>query len=146
MPRVVKRVALVACVAKKLSTPAPAKDLYISPLFKFARRYAESRADMWYILSAKYGLVNPEEVISPYEQTLNRMSSHTRRNWSRLVLSMLYDEGIQSGDTTIFLAGERYRSRVEEELSAKGVLVEVPMLGLSIGRQLQWLKNQPASS
>ena len=52
------RVALVSCVKSRRPEPAPARDLYTSPLFRAMRRYAESHADAWYILSAKHGLVD----------------------------------------------------------------------------------------
>ena len=35
-------ISLVACVAGKKLTPAPAKDLYTSPLFRKCRAYAEA--------------------------------------------------------------------------------------------------------
>ena len=53
------RVALVSCVKSRRPEPAPARDLHTSPLFRAMRRYAESHADAWYILSAKHGLVEP---------------------------------------------------------------------------------------
>ncbi len=50
-----------------------AKDLYVSDLFRKARRYVEAKNCPWFILSAEYGLVSPEQVIAPYEKTLNHM-------------------------------------------------------------------------
>ena len=41
------RVALVSCVKSKQDSPAPAGDLYTSPLFRSFRRYAEANADVW---------------------------------------------------------------------------------------------------
>ena len=52
-------IALVACVKTKAETPRPARDLYVSDLFRKASAYAEKTADAWYILSAKYGHVRP---------------------------------------------------------------------------------------
>ena len=50
---------------KKKDGPAKAKDMYISPLFKGAYRYAHKlSADKIFILSAKYGLL--EEMDEPY--------------------------------------------------------------------------------
>jgi hypothetical protein len=40
------RVALVSCVKRKRDAAAPACDLYLSPLFRGLRRYAESHADV----------------------------------------------------------------------------------------------------
>lgn len=57
---------LVSCVSKKNDYPCLARDLYVSPWFVGARRYEESLGVPWYILSAKYGLVAPDQVIAPY--------------------------------------------------------------------------------
>ncbi|OSI35263.1 DUF6884 domain-containing protein [Bradyrhizobium canariense] len=57
------RVAFVSCVKLKADTARPARDLYVSPWFIGARRYAERNADSWLILSAAYGLVDPDRVI-----------------------------------------------------------------------------------
>jgi hypothetical protein len=53
--------------------PREARDLYASTTFSEARRYAEQKADNWYILSALHGLLDPSLVIPPYECTLNDM-------------------------------------------------------------------------
>jgi hypothetical protein len=69
-------------VKSKQTKRAQAKDLYTSPLFRRARRYAEQVADRWFILSAKHGLLNPSKVIAAYEQTLTRMPVEERRTWA----------------------------------------------------------------
>ena len=99
----------------------------------------ESLNGSWYILSAEHGLLDPEKVIPPYEKTLNRMGVDDRRNWGDTVLASL-QKVISPGDRIVFLAGERYREFLEDALTEAGVQVEVPMQGLTIGRQLQWLK------
>lgn len=38
-----------------------------------------------FILSEKHGLVDLEQVIEPYEQTLNTMSMHEIKNWAEKV-------------------------------------------------------------
>lgn len=134
------RIALVSCVKSKGMTPAPARDLYTSQLFKGMRRYAESKADAWYILSAKYGVVLPDEVIEPYEQTLNRMTKDERTAWAERVQQSLYGL-FPAGVTVVLLAGERYREGIIPFLEARGVVIEAPMAGLGIGSQLKWLKE-----
>jgi len=73
---------VISCVSKKHETLAPAKDLYDSELFRRARAYVEATGCPWFILSAKHGLVAPDEVIAPYLETLNAMSVADRRNSS----------------------------------------------------------------
>src|SRR5688572_26222430 len=64
---------IVSCGGQKVWTmrpragPVAAKDAYTSPVFRAARRYAEVFAEHWIILSAKYGLIEPEFIIpGPY--------------------------------------------------------------------------------
>lgn len=65
----VRRIALVGCTKGKLPARAPARDLYVGDLFAKARAYAQT-FDAWYVLSARHGLVLPDEVIEPYDVTL----------------------------------------------------------------------------
>ena len=129
---------LVSCVAKKLPRSAPAKDLYVSPLFRKARSLVEARGWPWLILSAKYGLVAPEQVIEPYEQTLNTMGRAERRDWAERCLDALgpHLAGVKS---VVFLAGVKYREFLAPALRDRGIGVHVPMEGLPIGKQLAWL-------
>ena len=39
----------------------------------------------WYILSDKYGLIAKNEVIKPYDITLNNMISEERKTWAKEV-------------------------------------------------------------
>lgn len=57
------RVFLVACVSAKRTWKFPARDLYDSPWFRGARSFVESQGGHWFILSAKYGLLDPTRVI-----------------------------------------------------------------------------------
>ncbi len=72
------RIALVSCVKSKRRSPIAARDLYTSELFRKLRRYAETHADCWYILSAEHGLLRPEQETAPYERTLNTMKKGER--------------------------------------------------------------------
>jgi cytoplasmic iron level regulating protein YaaA (DUF328/UPF0246 family) len=127
-------------VKKKCDGPAPARDLYLSPLFRGLRQYAESHADSWYILSAKYGVLRPEQVISRYEETLNTIGKRDRLAWAEKVQKQLLDL-LPSDAEVILLAGERYRENIEPFLRKRGHSVSVPLQGLQIGKQLQWLKQ-----
>ena len=50
----------MACVKSKGTRPAAAKDLYISPLFRNERAYAERAGVPWFILPGEHGLVAPD--------------------------------------------------------------------------------------
>lgn len=132
---------LLSCVGQKRSVPAPARLLYTSPWFRKARSYAESAGHPWFVLSAKHGLVHPDQVISPYDLTLNNMPIADRRQWASKVLTQLgpYLNGVEA---VVFLAGQRYREFLEPSLRSRGLVVSIPMEGLGIGKQLSWLNKQ----
>ena len=131
---------LLSCVSQKRPVPAAARDLYTSPWFCKASSYADRTGWPWFVLSAKHGLVHPDEVISPYDLTLNNMRVADRRQWANRVLTQLgpYLDGVEA---VVFLAGQRYREFLEPPLRSRGLLVSVPMEGLRIGEQLRWLSR-----
>lgn len=133
-----KSIVLISCVSKKLDTSARASDLYISPLFRLNWAYANQLLpDAIFILSAKYGLVSPVQVIEPYNVTLNNMSSQEVKDWAECVLGQLSNHADLNRDHFIFLAGQKYRKYLIRAMRSH----EIPMQGLSIGKQLQYLKR-----
>ncbi len=120
-----------------------AGDIYLSPLFKKAKEFASKNFDQWYILSAKYGLTHPDTIIEPYEKTLNKISRQDRIKWSEDVFEKL-KKYTQAEDEITFVAGQRYRQDLMHFLLKRGNKIHVPMEGLGIGKQLQWLTQNNA--
>jgi hypothetical protein len=137
-----KQIVLISCVSKKLENKSKAKDLYVSPLFKKNLKYATSlKPDYIFILSAKYGLVGLNEEIEPYDLTLNKMRSNEIKEWAKTVLNQLKKLTDLKIDEFIFLAGNNYRKYLLPDITN----YKVPMEGLPIGKQLQWLTNRNKS-
>jgi hypothetical protein len=133
-----KKIVLISCVSQKRNTRSKARDLYTSPLFRLNLSYAESLApDTIFVLSAKHGLLELDQEIEPYNLTLNAMKGAEVRIWAERVLADLAQRADLERDRFIFLAGARYRKYLLPFLENS----EVPMAGLTIGRQLQWLKG-----
>ena len=133
-----RKVILISCVSKKLPYPARVRELYISPLFKFNLAYAESQnPDAIYVLSAKHGLLELDQTIAPYNETLNTKRNADIKTWAERVGTQLALACDVEKDTFIFLAGERYRRHLAPQLSQ----VQIPMKGLGLGKQLQFLKR-----
>lgn len=141
MNEIMKVIALVSCVSRKQTTVSPAKELYQSDWFKKARAYVEHNDWPWYILSAQYGLLNPDQVISPYERTLKRLKAQERRDWADGVFYQITDIATPPCCLKVF-AGQAYREHLSERLQEFGYQVDVPLLGLGIGKQLSWLKSR----
>jgi len=138
-------VGLIACVSGKRTSPTEARELYDSPLFRKAQRYIETHCNRWYILSAKYGLVDPDQIIKPYEETLNGKSRADCERWAKGVWASLCGH-LAPGDEVIILAGKLYRDFLVDKLIQYGCSVSIPMEGLGIGKQLHWLSEQNAVS
>jgi cytoplasmic iron level regulating protein YaaA (DUF328/UPF0246 family) len=134
-----KKITLISCVSKKLENKARAEDLYISNLFKLSLEYARKQnPDDIFILSAKYGLLALDDEIEPYDETLNTMKINQRKNWARGVVKQLKAKADLDKDHFIILAGKKYREFLTSHLKS----YEIPLEGLSIGKQLKFLKNK----
>ena len=60
------KIAIINCVNKKYNKAMAAKDLYHGIAWDAKVAFVESKYDKWYILSAKYGLISPNDIIEPY--------------------------------------------------------------------------------
>ena len=133
-----KKIVLISCVSQKRTQRSKAKDLYISTLFKKNLAYARRlNPDAIYILSAKYGLLDLETEIDPYNLTLNTMSAGQIRTWADKIIQQLSQVANLNDDHFIFLAGMKYRKYLLPHLMS----FEIPLEGLTIGRQLQALSK-----
>ena len=56
-----------------------------------------------------HGLVHPDAVVAPYDETLNSLSAANRQEWAKRVLGVPLAK-LQSGDEILVLAGARYRA------------------------------------
>jgi hypothetical protein len=128
---------LISCVSKKRTKPAQALDLYVSEWFRRARAYVEITGYPWFILSAKYGFVHPDEVIEPYEKKLSTMSVAERKHWAEKLQAQM-DKHLPAADRIVVIAGQRYRELLMSYLRLRAREVEVPLEGLRIGEQLSW--------
>lgn len=98
----------ISCVKTKRKMICKAKDLYISPLFKKAYEYALKNTiseDNIYIISAKHGLIHNQQIIAPYEQTLNNASIKERKIWAYRVLQQMARYGIPQDAKIMILGG-----------------------------------------
>jgi hypothetical protein len=133
-----KKVVLISCVKSKLNVPAKARDLYTSDLFRSALQYAYYlKADKIFVLSAKYGLVELDQVIAPYEMTLNNMGE-PQKAWAGAVIRALSKKTDLQSDLFIILAGEKYRKYLLPSIKQ----YEIPLEGLTFGQQLHELKRK----
>lgn len=83
--------ALIPCSSKKNPTASTAQTLYSSGLFKLMMQHAVLRADRILILSAKYGLLAPEDAVSYYDTYLPDLDRKGREELAKRVqLQLLF--------------------------------------------------------
>ena len=143
----VKKVALISCVSKKLedskTKPVKVKDLYVSPLFTKAWKYATNtiNVDEIYILSAKHHLLHPDTQISYYDETLVKdKSAKELRDWCDVVTKQLHEQGIDLCKDEIYvLAGAKYHKYLIPKRSPN---IKFIYEGKRIGEILHFLDQQ----
>jgi len=120
-------VGLVGCGRTKAASEQPAKDLYLGTLFKWARAYAETFCDEWVILSARHGVLLPDELVEPYEQSISSMRLTEREAWGERAASYLNQSYRGLRVRYVGLAGWEYlrhlrlQAPIDEPLSGKGI-------------------------
>jgi len=65
------KIAVINCGSKKKDQACPAREMYEDgSLFRKMRDYAEQAYDKYYIISGHYGLLEPNQIIEPYEDVV----------------------------------------------------------------------------
>jgi hypothetical protein len=140
-------VLLLGCVKLKQHHPAPAKDLYRSPLWVRRRAFAEASGYPWLIPSAKHGLVDPDAQLKPYDLALGDLSAVQRRAWGERVARALERRfGSIDGMRFEVHAGGAYRRAIKPGIAGRGGRIMAPLGGLPIGAQLAWYKRRQDDS
>lgn len=131
-------IVFLSCVKSKRKRRCEAQEMYISDLFIKSLQYAKQlKPTAIYILSAKYGLLKLNDMIEPYELTLNNMTEKQRKMWACKVIKQCQQKGINFNDKAIFLCGKHYRKYVMTKFKNS----QAPLSHLGIGKQLQFYKN-----
>ena len=122
-----------------------AQDLYTSDLFKKRRAHVESRGLVWFISSAKSGLVTPTTPLRPYNRTMDDLAPIDVAAWhvttvNQLIDALYYDHNIRDlKEVAIELhAGSRYIEPLDKILEMFGAEVIKPVAGMGIGQQLAY--------
>jgi len=105
-----KVLVITECTKEKLgydsSIKAPAKKMYQGRLFKTVRDYSKAMGFDYVIISAKYGLIFPDDIIEGYEKVLQTQKDV--KNIQSLVEDRL-KAILENYDKVVVIAGEKYR-------------------------------------
>lgn len=137
----VRKIALISCSAEKLGRRAPAQELYTSQLFKKSAAWVRQQGiTEWFVISAMYGLVRPEQPLPPYNYTMRNKTPEERAAWN-LEIATYLDAWIPEGEQVeiVLMAGEAYAGWIP--MVAPFAKVTQPMQGMQIGERLQFLTH-----
>lgn len=109
-----RKIALIACTKEKLDCNAPAIEMYIAKEFnQWVEDTLVKKVDAIYILSGKYGLLLPHEIIEPYDFNLNEATDDEKSKWGIEVLSRLKQLEALDSCHVYFYANQLYADRIK---------------------------------
>ena len=137
------RVLLVGCGERKAAEAAPARELYTGSLTRAAMRHADRTGHPWFVVSALWGLVEPGEVVEPYNVRVTELDARAQALLGEQVARRLRS-AVPVARVAEVHAGEAYLRVVRGPLQAQGFVVEAPLAGLEIGERLRWYREVSA--
>ena len=136
------RIALVGCSASKLKHPAEAREFYTSQLFRASYTFAEKTCDAVLIVSAFYGVVEPNSVLEPYDRSLRTLRKTEREKWGVYVVGQLLPR-FKTPPQLVLLAGKIYADALMYGAHWHDLpRPEQPLRGIvGCGVRVSWLKT-----
>jgi hypothetical protein len=145
----VSKIILIGCGKTKRQERSAAAELYTGSLFRARLAYAQASGCPWWIISAKYGLVDPFQLIGPYDLTIADLPILERAVWGLDVVHAIIDrlpDSIQTAQdlrkvTVEIHAGADYADLLAGMVVVAGMTEARPMRGMSQGAQMAAYKS-----
>jgi hypothetical protein len=84
--------AIIPCTNQKSDEPGPAREVWTGVHFQLTLLHAEEFYDRTLIMSFKYGLITPDEVIEPYDMNIHFEPLKVRVAWKRMMMQHIQRE------------------------------------------------------
>jgi hypothetical protein len=143
-----ERYAIISCGKNKLNRDAQARDMYTGPFFSKMKEYAETCTEGYWILSSKYGLIEPDRVIEPYNKTPSDITETELKEIREEALNKLQSSDVdwkKSEVELVVLGGEDYRDILLPVVDKLSTNIRYPLQRddfEGLGDQMSWLKNK----
>jgi hypothetical protein len=111
-----------------------AAQAYTSSYFQKNMAYAKRFGDRWMILSAKYGFLDPDELINDYNVTFKKRKTNPIS--IAKLQEQVADKQLAKYDEAIVLGGEEYLLAIEGAFEGTQTKIVSPFRGLSIGSRM----------
>ena len=123
------RVVLVGSSGATGEESDAAGRLFRSDGFARAREHAVHSRLPWFVLSAKHGLLDPDDVISPFEVQIDDQSAAYRTAWGEWVVAQLADRVQLDGVTVEVHGGVDFAQPLRQPLTRRGAVLDIPLPG-----------------
>jgi hypothetical protein len=123
------RVALIGSSGATADDARPAGQMFRSDGFARAREHALHSRLPWFVLSAKHGLLDPGEVISPHRIQIDDQPAGYRTAWGEWVVAQLSDRLQLDGVVVEVHGGVDFAQPIRQPLTRRGAVLEIPLPG-----------------
>jgi hypothetical protein len=131
------RVVLIGSSGAMAASPGPAAAVFESPGFARARGHAARSGSPWFVLSAKHGLLDPGDVVGPFDLQLGDQPLGYRTAWGEWVAASLAVR-LRLQDVVVEVhGGVDFAQPLRQPLARRGAALELSLPG-------QW--HEPAEA
>lgn len=131
-------VLLIGSVRTTVNESAPAREIYTGALFARRRRYAEASDRPWFVVSGRWGLVAPGEVVASHDVVLGDMAVSYRQGWAAFVVGQL-EATLPAADLVLEIhAGGRMVDSLRAVVELAGATLVDPVDAHSLSETLAW--------
>jgi hypothetical protein len=123
------RVVLIGSSGATATGPLPAAQLFESAGFVRAREHAAGSGHPWFVVTAKHGLLDPDDVVAPFDIQLGDRSMGYRAAWGEWVVAQLGDRLLLDGVTVEVHGGVDFAQPLRHPLIRRGASLDLQLPG-----------------
>lgn len=130
-------VAIIPCTNQKSNIPGRARDVWSGAHFQLTLAHAERYYDKIMVLSYKYGLIDPDFEIEPYDINIKDSSIKDKLEWWWQLRPQIQELCNTKPDLISIYTGSYERDRIIKEFVNNGIEnLTIPWKGLGIGERM----------
>lgn len=133
-------IVLIGCGRHKKKSPTLARDLYTSARFKTSKTIAKNIEANFFVLSAKHGLLEPDQLVEPYDVDISALNEDEKNQWADSVLKSI--SRFRNGATITILAEKNYvLPLINRNTPENKIQIKAPFSELSPEHIPLWLEQ-----
>lgn len=132
-------VAIIPCTNQKSDIAGPAREVWQGTHFQLTLAHAEVFYDKVYVMSYKYGMIEPDFAIEPYDLNIKYANAKQKLEWWWKVREDIAKIAKEDGpDLIAVYTGNFERDRLVREFARNGIRnVIIPWEEKTIGQRMQ---------